>query len=152
MTPKKDRTISPMRAKFAENFGRDLMTQTDAARDAGYSDPNSEIVNLMKDPLVVARIIDFLKLQAVKWRALATQAKTVLKEGMEAVKVLKDGSVVSHTAMRLEAARIVLMSLRKEGGHLLEDAANAEDAASEETDLALAQKIIGSPPKAEPTH
>jgi hypothetical protein len=110
----------------------------------------------MADPLVVARIMDHLRKQAVKWRMLAAKAKGVLMEGMEAVKMVrvKDGpdEEVPHTAMRLEAARIVLMALRKESGHLLEDAATAEDVASEESDIALAKQIIGAPSKPESSH
>ncbi len=156
MTRKKDREISPMRAKFAENFGKELMTQTEAARQAGYEEPNARIAALMADPLVVARIMDHLRKGAVKWRALAAKAKGVLMEGLEAMKTVKvkDGPEreIPHTAMRLEAARIVLMALRKESGHLLEDAATAEDVASEESDIALAKQIIGAPPKPESSH
>lgn len=148
---KYDREITPRREKFAENFGKHLMNQTEAAREAGFAHPNEYIDRLMADPLVVAKVIEHLRRQAVKWRMLAAKAKAVLMEGMEARKMLKDGTEVVDTSARLEAAKIVLTALRRDKGHLLEDAASEEDNAVESNED-LAKRVIGPPPQPEQTH
>jgi len=133
-----------------------LLGQTEAARAAGYADPNGEIHRLMSDPAVVGRIIEHLRKQATKWQVLVVKAKKTLLEGMDADKIIvlnKDGETetVPDTRSRLEAARIVLMTLKRDGKALLEDAASEEDAAAE-TSIALAKRILGVPVDGEPIH
>lgn len=145
-----------MKSAFAVNYGQKLLNQTEAARAAGYADPTGETHRLMSDPAVVGRIIEHLRKQATKWQVLVVKAKKTLLEGMDADRIIvlnKDGEtqVVPDTRSRLEAARIVLMTLKRDGKALLEDAANEEDAAAE-TSIALAKRILGVPVPGEPIH
>jgi len=134
--------LTPKAEAFAEGFGKHLHTMTEAARQAGYADPNGEVDRLMANPVVVRKVIEHLRSQAVKWQALVAKAKRVLLDAMDS-EVMKDGFPVPDTKTRLEAARIALMTMKKDST-LLEDAAADEDAAAE-SNIDLAKKIIGPP-------
>lgn len=128
---------------FAEGYGKNLLSMTEAAKRAGYADPNGEVDRLMANPLVVKKVIEYLRTQAVKWQTLVSKAKKVLSDGMDAT-LMRDGALVADVKVRLEAARIVLISMKKDG-LLLEESASEEDIAAE-SNVDLAKRILGTPP------
>jgi phage terminase small subunit len=142
--------LTDKREAFAREYAVELKNQTDAAAAAGYSDPNAEIARLMRDPKVIARIIDLLRGQALRWQHLVAKCKRVLDEGLDAVKDIrtKDGTYIASvvdTAARLEAASLVLRTLKKGDGNLLADAADAEDA--QETRAEAARRLLKTIPE-----
>lgn len=142
-----EKDLTPKQLQFAEGYGKQLLNMTEAAKAAGYSDPNGEITRLMQNPAIVSTVIAFLRAQATKWQVLVAKAKKVLLDAMDAEITLrtKDGTfiaTVEDTKVRLEAARIVLLSLKRDGKHLLEDAATEEDAAAKST-VELARNVLG---------
>jgi hypothetical protein len=137
--------LTPKQDAFAKAFGKELLNYTDAARQAGYSDPNAEIKRLLAQPAVIAKIIEYLRASAVKWAVLVAKAKSTLLSAMDENLRLKDGTPTDQPNMRvrLEAARVVLLTLKRDGAGLLEDTAGAEDAAAE-SNIDLARRIVGS--------
>jgi phage terminase small subunit len=138
--------LTDKQAAFADNYGSALMSQTESARQAGYADPNHEITRLMENPAIVSRVIDHLRRQATKWQVLVVKAKKTLADAMDAEVTDRFGNVLADTKSRLEAARIVLMTLKRDGKALLEDAATEEDAASAGSET-LARRLLGVPAK-----
>jgi hypothetical protein len=102
----------------------------------------------MAKPAVVAKVIEYLRSAAVKWQVLVVKAKSTLMLAMDANRVMKDGTAtdIPDMKMRLEAARIVLLTLKRDGATLLEDAASDEDKAAE-SNIDLARRIVGAPPE-----
>ena len=143
--------LNARQAAFAEAFGKDLLPLSQAARVAGYADPNGEVDRLMARPAVVAKVVEYLRAAAVKWQVLVVKAKSTLLMAMDANLILKDGtqSDIPNMKMRVEAARIVLLTLKRDGAKLLEDAASDEDKAAE-SNIDLARRIVGAPPETPP--
>ena len=142
-----EKDLTDKELAFAEGFGKHLMNMTEAAKEAGYADPNAVASRLMARPQVQAMVLAYLRAQATKWQVLVAKAKKVLLDSMEAETDLyaKDGTFIGKipdTKARLEAARIVLSSLKRDGQHLLEDAATEEDAAAK-SNIDLARNILG---------
>lgn len=50
------RKITPQQEKFLQNFLHKDMTQTAAARAAGYKHPNVQAVHLLRNPVVIERM------------------------------------------------------------------------------------------------
>ena len=153
MAPPFKQELTDRQEAFAKNFGKDLMTMTGAAKAAGYADPNGEIDRLMGNRAVAAKVIEYLRSSAIKWSHLVAKAKGVLAQAMDATKSIyaKDGTVIATVEdmkARLEAARIVLLTLKRDGGVLLEDAAEKEDNAA--TTIELARRIVGPSPTPAP--
>ena len=144
-TPFKD-PLNDKQAAFAEAFGRDLLPLSKAAAVAGYADPKGEVDRLMARPAVVAKVVEYLRAAAVKWQVLVVKAKHTLLAAMDTNLVLKDGTQtdIPNMKIRLEAARIVLLTLKRDGATLLEDAATDEDRAAE-SNITLARRIVGAP-------
>ena len=145
-TPFKD-PLTDRQAEFAKAFGKELLPPGEAAAVAGYADPQGEVDRLMAKPAVVAKVVEYLRAAAVCWRALVIKAKGTLLAAMDTNLVLKDGTVtdIPNMKVRCEAARIVLLTLKRDGATLLEDAASDEDKAAE-SNIALARRIVGAPP------
>lgn len=143
--------LTEKQESFAKGFGKDLLTMSAAAKQAGYSDPHGEIDRLFKNRALVAKVVEYLRAQAVKWQVLVAKAKTVLMAAMEAEVTDKAGNIRPDMRIRLDAARVVLLSLKKDGKHLLEDAANEEDAAAQ-SNIDLAKNILGPITPGEPIH
>ena len=99
--------LTPKAEAFAEGFGKHLHTMTEAARQAGYADPNGEVDRLMANPVVVRKVIEHLRSQAVKWQALV--AKMLVTPGREASAKSYRGlgwfDRMPHTATGAVAAR-----------------------------------------------
>ena len=144
-TPFKD-PLNAKQAEFAKSFGRDLLPLTKAAEIAGYADPKGEVDRLMARPAVVAKVVEYLRAAAVKWQVLVVKAKATLLAAMDSNFVLKDGTQtdIPNMKIRLEAARVVLLTLKRDGATLLEDAATDEDRAAE-SNISLARRIVGAP-------
>jgi len=149
--PKYRETLTEKQEAFAKGFGGELLTLTGAAKAAGYSDPDGEVDRLMKNPVLVSKVVALLRAQAVKWQVLVAKAKGVLMKSMDAETTNKAGDVSPDMRIRLDAARVVLLSLKKDGKHLLEDAANEEDAAAQSS-IELAKNILGPITPGEPVH
>lgn len=144
--------LTPKQEAFAKAYGQDLLSLSKAAEAAGYSDPCGEIDRLMRNRVVAAKVIEYLRNTAVKWTHLVSKSKAVLLAAMEARKVIrnKQGEIVAEMdddRIRVEAARIVLMTLKKDSNLLEETAANED--ASAKTNIELARSIVGPGPTRE---
>jgi len=102
----KHKELTEKQDAFATGFGKNLLTLTEAARQAGYSDPNGEIDRLFKNPALVSKVIEYLRAQAVKWQVLVAKAKVVLMKAMDAEVTDKHGDIVPDMRIRLDAARL----------------------------------------------
>jgi phage terminase small subunit len=144
--------LTPKQEAFAKAYGKDLLSMTTAAAVAGYSDPLGEVDRLMKNRVVAAKVIEYLRNTAIKWTHLVSKSKAVLLAAMDAKKTVynKAGEVVAEledTRIRVEAARIVLMTLKKDSNLLEETAANED--ASAKSNIELARSIVGPGPTRE---
>ena len=141
-----DDRLTPQQAAFADNYAKRLMNKTEAAREAGYVDPNAQCTRIFNHPGVIDRIAQTLRAEVVLWRTLVAKSKVRLGEALDAEKRIVVGdaemeSIPDHK-IRLQATAIILGTLKKDGKLLIEDAASGEDAAAASKED-LARRIIG---------
>lgn len=131
------RQLSEKEAAFVARLPE--MSPPQAARAAGYSEPD-EMKRLLQRPSVVLAMLAELQKREVKLAMLRTQAKGILSATMTCPADKKDGG--PNWSDRVSAAKVVMDILKKEGKTLAE-AAEDEDIA-EET-LTLAQRVLANP-------
>ena len=143
---------------FIEHMAKDVITPTEGARRAGYSDP-AMADELMAIPGIAAAILKAKNKELVSWHELSQDARRVLNAKMQdtrRITIVSEckvcGEETKHTSevpikdmVQLSAARIVYQTLSKASPDTIADKASKEDVA--ETLGEVAKRVLGSKPQ-----
>ena len=101
-TAKGEKRLTPPQQKFLDNYVHGDMTQTEAARKAGYAHPNVRAVQLLNNPVVKERMEEMrAELQA---RYGVTIAKSIRDLQIIRDRALQDGNY--SAAIKAEETRL----------------------------------------------